>query len=214
MKPTVIIVGADKGGVGKTTVTRLLLDYLASNGIEYRAYDTQRPDGALKNFFGETTTVVDLEKSDDQVKVFDNLSPSYVSVIDIQAGLLSKTLTLLSEIGFLDMAREGKLQVVVLHVLGPAAQSLSEVAPIIAALQGSRHITIANHINDTEYKAPDGAVVISKLDELAAKSVDTASLGFVAYTQSDNSLTLRGKVRHWMGKSFDAFNAVGLNRLA
>jgi hypothetical protein len=30
--PTVIIVGADKGGVGKTTVTRVLLDYLHSNG--------------------------------------------------------------------------------------------------------------------------------------------------------------------------------------
>ena len=29
-KPAVILVGADKGGVGKTTVSRALLDYLSS----------------------------------------------------------------------------------------------------------------------------------------------------------------------------------------
>ena len=29
MKPTLILVGADKGGVGKTTVARSLLDYFA-----------------------------------------------------------------------------------------------------------------------------------------------------------------------------------------
>ena len=33
MTPTVFIVGADKGGVGKTTVSRLLLDYFFANGI-------------------------------------------------------------------------------------------------------------------------------------------------------------------------------------
>ena len=30
MKPVVLMVGADKGGVGKTTVTRTVLDYLAA----------------------------------------------------------------------------------------------------------------------------------------------------------------------------------------
>jgi hypothetical protein len=30
-KPAVILVGADKGGVGKTTVSRALLDYLFHN---------------------------------------------------------------------------------------------------------------------------------------------------------------------------------------
>jgi cellulose biosynthesis protein BcsQ len=32
-KPVVIVVGADKGGVGKTTVSRTLLDYFDANGI-------------------------------------------------------------------------------------------------------------------------------------------------------------------------------------
>jgi 2-phosphoglycerate kinase len=37
-KPVVIVVGADKGGVGKTTVARTLLDYFSANHIASRAF--------------------------------------------------------------------------------------------------------------------------------------------------------------------------------
>ena len=47
-KPTVILVGADKGGVGKTTITRTLIDYLAMKHVPRRAFDTEAPKGALK----------------------------------------------------------------------------------------------------------------------------------------------------------------------
>lgn len=207
-QPTVIIVGADKGGVGKTFVCRTLNDWLKANAIEYKAYDTQQPDGGLKKFDIEKTTVVNLEDSDDQVKVFDGLSPNVVTVIDIQAGLLSKTLTLLSEIGFIDLAKQGKLRVIVLHVFGPSEQSLSELGPVLTALQGSRHVAIANHINDTKYTAPAGAVDFPKLDELAAKAVDASSLLFSEYVNVNAGKVLGGKVRHWLGRVFAQFNVV------
>ena len=37
-KPVVIVVGADKGGVGKTTVSRTLLDYFSANSVPTRAF--------------------------------------------------------------------------------------------------------------------------------------------------------------------------------
>ena len=46
-KPAVILVGADKGGVGKTTVSRALLDYLIAQSIPTRAFDTESPRGTL-----------------------------------------------------------------------------------------------------------------------------------------------------------------------
>lgn len=211
-KPTVYIVGADKGGVGKTTITRVLLDYLTTNGIEYKAYDTQQPDGGLKQFF-PNAELVDLSKSDDQVKVFDSLAPAYVTVIDIQANGLRPSLALLSEIGFLDLAKQDKLRVVTLHVIGPGAQSLSEVQPIMDALQGSQYIPVANHINDTDYTAPDNALNIPKLDELAAKAVDAASQSFATYVAANPGKVLSGKVRNWEGRVFEQFNAAKLNVL-
>jgi hypothetical protein len=212
-KPTLFIIGADKGGVGKTKTTRVFLDYLSANGIDFNAYDTQQPEGALVKFFPDKTQVVNLRKSDDQVKVFDNLTPARVGVMDIEAGLLSKTLDDMKVIGLLDAAKQGQYVVNVLHVLGPSSQSLDEVDAVAKALNGSRYIPIANHINDTEYVAPEGAIHIPKLDELASKAVDAAKLPFSAFTTSGASFTLRGYVRSWMGLCFEQFNLKQLNVL-
>src|ERR1700722_7534702 len=95
--PTVYIVGANKGGVGKTTVSRCLLDYLKANTIEHRAFDAEFPKGVLKRFYSDKTEVVDLTDSDGQMQVFDTLGNA-VTVIDLPAGLLSPTIKTLSEI--------------------------------------------------------------------------------------------------------------------
>ena len=67
MKPAVILVGADKGGVGKTTVSRALLDYLAANNILARAFDTEHPRGTLKRFHPGQTEIVDITSTQDQM---------------------------------------------------------------------------------------------------------------------------------------------------
>src|SRR5689334_6018935 len=93
-KPAVVLVGADKGGVGKTTVSRALLDYFIAHNIPTRAFDTECPKGTLKRFHPEVTEVVDITSTSDQMKIFDTLSnpDARVTVIDIRAGLLSSTL--------------------------------------------------------------------------------------------------------------------------
>jgi hypothetical protein len=211
MIPTVVIVGADKGGVGKTTVTRLLLDFYKANGITFRAFDTEYPSGALQRFFPEKAVIVDITKSDDQMKVFDEIEAAQVTIVDVRAGLLTPTLTLLKEVGYFEAAQEGKMRIVVVHVLGPSTQSLGEVAGIVTALNGARHVPIANHINDTAFEAPAGALVISKLDEAACKAVDAVALPFAEYTKSQGSFILRGKVRHWEGLAFEQFAKAKLN---
>ena len=41
----IILVGADKGGVGKTTISRALLDYFVVHNIPTRAFDTGGAEG-------------------------------------------------------------------------------------------------------------------------------------------------------------------------
>ena len=59
MKPTLILVGADKGGVGKTTVSRALLDFFARKNILTRAFDTENPRGTLKRFYPDLAEIID-----------------------------------------------------------------------------------------------------------------------------------------------------------
>ena len=119
MKPVVLLVGADKGGVGKTTVTRTVLDYLTSKNMPTRAFDTEHPRGTLKRFHPVSTEVIDITDVADQMKMLDTLHTSdvKVSVIDIRAGLLSNTLQALTDVGFFDMVRNGEFNFGLLHEL-------------------------------------------------------------------------------------------------
>src|SRR6202161_4871252 len=103
-RPTVIVVGADKDGMGKTTVARTLLDYFTAHHLPTRAFDTESPKGTLKRFHPGNRDIVDVTSVADQMRIFDTLTSAdaSVTIIDVRAGLLSPTLRALRDIGFLD----------------------------------------------------------------------------------------------------------------
>lgn len=206
-RPTLYIVGADKGGVGKTTISRALLDYLKFKGAPSRAFDTEAPAGVLIRFHGDRTSVVDFTESDGQMQVLDNLGEAS-TVIDIRAGLLTPTLTLLREIGFIDPE---KCRLVVLHILGNSRASIDEVKAITAGLARARYVGIGNRINATKFSFPADALDIPPLDVRACEDVDSADEPFSAYADNGaHSAVLRGKVRHWLGQVFAQFDAAKL----
>ena len=152
-KPTVIVVGADKGGVGKTTVTRALLDYFQAHGVPARAFDTESPRGTLKRFHPDITEIVDMTATADQMRIFDTLGgpDNRVTVIDIRAGLLSPTLKALGEIGLLESAKKGQITFAVFHILGPSIASLDEIAETANFMQGAKYFLVKNFINNTSF---------------------------------------------------------------
>jgi len=233
-KPAVILVGADKGGVGKTTVSRSLLDYFVAHNIPIRAFDTESPKGTLKRFHPDVTDVVDMHSTADQMKIFDTLSTAgaQVTVIDIRAGLLSTTLKSLRDIGFLDAAKKDQVGFTVFHILGPSLASLGEIEEIAGFMDDSHYILVKNFINNTTFfewepatynsyfnKIKDAHdVTIPKLNEMACEQVELASVPFVSFVankagdgQAANySFVLRGYVRHWLGNVWAEFDRVKL----
>jgi MinD superfamily P-loop ATPase len=62
-KPAVVLIGGDKGGVGKTTVARTLLDYFSHPQLRVRAFDTEVPRGTLKRFHPNVTDVARMSRA-------------------------------------------------------------------------------------------------------------------------------------------------------
>jgi hypothetical protein len=233
-KPAVIVVGADKGGVGKTTVARTVLDYFSANTIPTRAFDTEAPRGTLKRFHPDATEIVDMTATADQMKIFDTLNsagPS-VTVIDVRAGLLSSALASLRDIGFLDAAREGQITFAVFHILGPSIASLDEIAETATFMDGAKYFLVKNFINNTSFFEWDQAtynsyfhrikgateITIPKLNEMAYEQVEVASVPFVKFVanktpkdQAANySFVLRGYVRHWLTNVWSEYDRIKL----
>ena len=229
-RPAVILVGADKGGVGKTTVARTLLDYFAAHQMPTRAFDTEWPRGTLKRFHPDVTEVVDVTSIPDQMKIFDTLSSSdaWVTVIDVRAGLLSSTLQALSDIGFIELAKKGQISFAVFHILGPSIASLDEIAETSRFVGDANYFLVKNFINNTTFfewdpdtynsyfKRIKGAIEITipKLNEMACEQVEVAGTPFVTFVANktindepaNNSFVLRGYVRHWLGNVWGEYD--------
>ncbi len=178
-KPAVIIVGADKGGVGKTTVARTLLDYFTAHQIPTRAFDTEAPKGTLKRFHPDLTDVVDMTHVPDQMKIFDTLNSAdaTVTVIDVRAGLMSPTLKALRDIGFIEAAKKGQITFAVFHILGPSIASLDEIAETATYLGDAKYFMVKNFINNHHFFEWDEATHASyfKTDQGRGRSHDPAS---------------------------------------
>src|SRR3954447_24748781 len=235
-KPVVIVVGADKGGVGKTTISRTLLDYFSVNNVPTRAFDTESPRGTLRRFHPDITEIVDMTTTADQMKIFDTLNngPS-VTVIDVRAGLLSPALASLRDIGFLDAAKSGQITFAVFHILGPSIASLDEIAETANFMTGAKYFLVKNFINDTQFFQWDQAtynsyfhrikdateLTIPKLNEMAYEQVEVSSVPFLKFVANKGmndeaanySFVLRGYVRHWLAAVWSEFDRIKLTDL-
>jgi len=234
-KPAVILIGSDKGGVGKTTVTRTLLDYYEAKKVPTIAYDTEAPRGTLKRFHPDVTEIVDITSTPDQMRVFDTLKASDVILIDIRAGLLSPTLSALQDIGFIEAARKSQVSLGVFHILGPSISSLNEINEVAEFVNGTNYFLVKNMINNTAYfewnpatyesyfKKTKGAhqVTIPHLNEMACEQVELASIPFTTFIDNKKaggesasySFVLRGYVRHWLNRGFNEYYRIKLNEV-
>ena len=234
-KPAVILVGSDTGGVGKTTVTRTLLDYFEAKKVPTSAYDTEVPRGTLKRFHPDVTEIVDITSIPGQMRVFDPLKVSRVTLIDLRAGLLSPTLSTLQDIGFIEAARTGQVSLGVFHILGPSISSLNEIAEVAGFVNRTNYFLVKNMINNTAYfewdpatydsyfKKTKGAhqVTIPHLNEMACEQVELASVPFTTFIgnkkasgeSASYSFVLRGYIRHWLNSVWSEYDRIKLNEV-
>lgn len=233
MTPLFIMVGADKGGVGKTTVARILLDFLDATGVKSRSFDTESPEGDLRRF-RKSAEVVDISKVGDQMKVFDAPPADAITVIDIRAGLLSPTLKALNDAGMLEDVKKGLVEMVILHVLGSSVSSLNEIVAASKALGGSaKHLLVKNTISenglgelgeDPRYvellkKMEAVTVNVPQLTDIACQKIQQTGCSFTEFARdademgkpSPNSRMLRGYVKSWMQTVWCEFQRVGLD---
>lgn len=222
MTPIIIMVGADKGGVGKTTVARGLAEYFVAKQLTARVFDTEYPKGDLSRFV--KAEIINIEKLQDQMKVFDTTDG--ITLVDVRGGQLGTILNTLDQAHLLDDVRAGKMKLILLHVLGPSVASLSEIHEVAQRIQGAKHFFVRNHINETEYlgwqeddrfkdvfaaMAPL-TINVPHLPAVACEAVQRVGGLFTSFVSdvANQSRVLRGYVQTWVEKMIAEFDQVKL----
>lgn len=222
---TLTLVGADKGGVGKTMITRVLLDYFKDRGVKPVVFDSEPPPGVLRRFYSYAK-LVDISTMAGQMAVFDQVPKVNNTVVDLHAGSLSKTLATMRDAGLLKDVHDGKIKMQVIHVLGSTEASLREIGSTAGILlDGGEHILIKNHATDGQFfewdkdthdayfKAIDAKAVLNipHLDGMVCDAIEKLGQSFADFTSNEsNSRTMRGAVNHWRAAAWSEFDRAKL----
>jgi hypothetical protein len=234
VKPTLLIVGAQKGGVGKTTVARLLLHWLEENRRTHVAFDTEAPLGSLIRFHDDKTELVDISEVSAQMRIFDALASDRsgsIFVVDLRAGQLYAMLDMLTDLRILRDAQEGAFDVVFLHIIGGSIESIREVSETLDRFSGAKHIIVTNPGNGADLSdwaasdvraniERDGGVEINipALNKQAYLEIDRTGASFAQFVNNKHkngsdasySYVLRGYARNWLLKAMTEIDRIGL----
>lgn len=224
--PRFILAAKNKGGVGGSFISRAFLEFGGVAANRWRVFDGQAPGGSLKRFY-KNAEIVNFAVTAGRMRVIDGLGDQ-TTFLDAPAGLLSETLQLLHDVGYMAEAARGQQDFVLLHVVGPNVDSMLEAAEIAGRMaEGGKHYLIRNCANDEQFAWSEGAykqmlsavdpaavVDVGHLDPMAREAVDGSGLSFSDFIADERQSSLQRRlVRKWRDDTFAMFEKAGFRAL-
>jgi hypothetical protein len=227
-KPRLIITHGEKGGVGKTTVARILADYIGSHDTSYRAFDAEGETGQLLRFHSDQTSAIDMGDASSVAPVLDYLmdgSGKRLALVDLGARSGADLKSWLYRGGALEEAGAARLGITIVYVLGGAVDSVGHLKECYGALgKEVNYVIVKNNGVATRFEVYDqskvredllkaGAkeITMPALDPAVYQSVDRASIPFSAFADNNGgtfSYTERRYCRTFLREAFAALDEV------
>jgi hypothetical protein len=226
--PRLILTHGEKGGVGKTTVARLLADFLTAREVAFHAFDAEGNTGQLLRFHPDETSAVEVDKASAIAPVLDFLmdgTSQRLALVDLGARSGEDLKDWLYKGGALEEAESGSLGVTVVYVVGGAVDSVGHLKECFGALGNAVNYVIVKNLGvAAKFDVYDGSkirkeiiaagaaeITIPALDGTVYQSVDKASVAFSAFCEgqgTDAGFTERRYCRTWLRECFAALDTV------
>ena len=227
-KPRLILTHGEKGGVGKTTVARVVADFLSARDTAFRAFDAEGSTGQLLRFHPEVTAAVEVDNAATIAPVLDYVmeaSGRRLALVDLGARSGEDVKGWLYRGGALEEAEESRLGITVIYVLGGAVDSVGHLKECFAALgREVSYVVVKNFGVAGKFDVYDNSNVRKELlaagareidfpalDGSVYQSVDRASISFSAFADGQNGnfgFTERRYCRTWLRECFTALESV------
>jgi hypothetical protein len=227
-RPRLILTHGEKGGVGKSTVARLIADFLNSRNASFRAFDAEGSTGQLLRFHPSETAAVNMASAASVAPVLDYLMEpggKRIALVDLGARSGEEVKSWLYRGGALEEAEASRLGLTVVYVLGGAVDSVGHLKECFGALgRDAQYVIVKNygvagkfdvydqsHVRKDLLAAGAREIAIPALDGAVYQSVDRASMSFSAFADGQNAnfgYTERRYCRTWLRECFAALNDV------
>jgi hypothetical protein len=167
-------VGGEKGGVGKSLVSRLLAQYMIDRNIPFTGFDTDRSHGALLRFYAgyASPALVDSFEALDAIVESAVAEPGRRVLVDLAAQTHAPLARWMDESGVLDLAAESGLAVNYWHVMDSGRDSVDLLTRLLDRF-GDRlnYVLVLNQLRGDDFSQLERSGQLARAQELGARTM-------------------------------------------
>ncbi len=217
-------IGGEKGGVGKSLVSRLVAQYLIDKELPFLGFDTDRSHGALLRFYSgfASPVLVDRYEALDSIIEAAVEQPERRILVDLAAQTHDPLVKWMDESGVLDMAAESGFTITYWHVMDSGRDSVDLLKKLLNRF-GARlnYVLVRNQMRGDDFGMLEqsgeqdraigfGAhvVTIKHLSDSIIQKIDASSSSFwAAQHDADKSRTGLGmmdrqRLKMWLRDAY------------
>ena len=228
----ILQIGGEKGGVGKSLVSRALAQYFIDHSMPFVGFDTDRSHGALMRFYADYASPILIDRYealDHIVEVAVEQSGLRV-LVDLAAQTHAPLVAWMDDSGVLDLARENGLQITYWHVMDTGRDSVDLLRQILERFQDRLdYVVVRNQLRGNDFSNLEksglldrlsdlggGVIEVKQLHQSVIQKIDAKDSSFWAAKQSGTEfgaglgLMERQRLKTWMNHVFAEFSAAGV----
>jgi hypothetical protein len=217
-------IGGEKGGVGKSLVSRLVAQYLIDRELPFLGFDTDRSHGALLRFYAgfASPVLIDRYEALDSIIEAAVEQPDRRILVDLAAQTHDPLVKWMDESGVLDMAAESGFTITYWHVMDSGRDSVDLLKKLLDRF-GARlnYVLVRNQMRGDDFGMLEqsgeqdralgfGAhvVTIKHLSDSIIQKIDASSSSFwAAQHDADKSRTGLGmmdrqRLKMWLRDAY------------
>jgi hypothetical protein len=223
----IYFVGGEKGGVGKSVVSRLLAQWCVDRSAPFAAIDADSSHGSLVRSYGEFTQAVDLDvfASADEI-VNRALGAERTVVVDLPAQSGRALERWMDSADVIRFAHEAGIRMVLWHVSDGTFDSVRDLERTLDRWGDAfQYVAVKNHGRAKDFSLFDesdgrrrveqmgGSVIeLPELDGVAMARIDRTGASFWSAVHGATGQHVlaplqRERARLWLGRCFKAFGS-------
>ncbi len=222
-------IGGEKGGVGKSLVSRLVAQYLIDNELPFLGFDTDRSHGALLRFYSgyASPVLIDRYEALDSIIEAAVEEPDRRILVDLAAQTHDPLVRWMDESGVLDMAAESGFTITYWHVMDSGRDSVDLLKKLLDRF-GARlnYVLVRNQMRGDDFSMLEqsgeqdralgfGAVVVSikHLSDTIIQKIDASSSSFWAAQHDADKLSTglgmmdRQRLKMWLRDAYQQIDS-------
>ena len=225
-------IGGEKGGVGKSLVSRLVAQYLIDKELPFLGFDTDRSHGALLRFYAgfASPVLIDRYEALDSIIEAAVEQPDRRILVDLAAQTHDPLVKWMDESGVLDLADVSGMSIYYWHVMDAGRDSVDLLAKLLDQFGARlRYVLVRNQIRGDDFSQLDksgeqnrakalGAQVITlkRLHDSVVQKIDASNASFWAAKNSSGKegpglgLMERQRLKMWLAHAMAEIDTIAV----